>query len=416
GLSLGGHITEATEGDFFVRLGPRPRRPLDEVMDEVRERVERLVPGLEIELAKLMEDLIGDLTAVPQPIEVRVFSDDVALLRRLAPRVVERIAAVPGVVDAKDGIVLAGDALDIEVSRTAAALEGLSPEAVSRTLHALLTGEVTTEVQAGPKMIGLRTWLPEARRGDVAALAELRLSAPDGHTFPLKRVATIARVTGQPQINRADLKGMVAVTARISGRDMGSTVDDVIRALDRPGTLPEGVYYSLGGLYEQQRIAFRGLIAVFVGAVALVFVLILFLYESFRVAAAMLVTALLASAAVFIGLLQTGSELNITAIMGMTMVVGIVTEVSIFYWSEYRDLGHEGTPEERLVRAGQNRLRPILMTTIAAFLALLPLALGLGEGAAMLQPLAIAVLSGLAVQVVLVLFAFPLLLTMLRAL
>ena len=416
GLSLGGHITEANEGDFFVRLAPQPRRPLDEVMTEVRDRVERLVPGLEIELAKLMEDLIGDLTAVPQPIEIKVFSDDNELLGRLAPIVAERISTVPGVVDVKDGIVLAGDALDVEISRPKAALEGVDPDQVSQTLRSFLTGLVTTQVQRGPKMIGLRVWLPESRRRSVESLSELRLTAPDGHVFPLERIGKVTRVTGQPQIHRFDLEGMVAVTGRISDRDMGSTVKDVIHELDQPGLLPKGVYYTLGGLYEQQRIAFRGLMAVFAGAVALVFLLLLYLYESFRVAAAMMLTALVAIAAVFVGLWLTGTELNITAIMGMTMVIGIVTEVTIFYYSEYVELGSRGSARERIVRAGQNRLRPILMTTIAAFLALLPLALGLGEGAAMLQPLAIAILSGLSVQVFLVLFAFPLFLTMLRAL
>lgn len=415
GLSLGGAITEANEGDFFIRLAPQPRRSLDAVMVEVRDRVERLVPGLEIELAKLMEDLIGDLTAVPQPIEIKVFSDDNELLRRIAPKVVERISTVPGVVDVKDGIVFAGDALDIEVSRPRAALEGINPEEVSQTLRSFLTGLVTTQVQRGPKMIGLRVWLPQSRRQDVESLSRLLLTAPDGHMFPLSRIGKITRVTGQPQIHRFDLKGMIAVTARISDRDLGSTVKDVIQTLDKPGLFPKGVYYSLGGLYEQQRIAFRGLMAVFAAAVALVFILLLYLYESFRVAGAMMLTALIAISAVFIGLRLTGTELNITSIMGMTMVIGIVTEVTIFYYSEYLELGSRGARRERAVQAGQNRLRPILMTTIAAFLALLPLALGLGEGAAMLQPLAIAILSGLSVQVFLVLFAFPLFLTMLRA-
>ena len=410
GLQLGGGVTEANEGDFFVRLKPLPRRPIDAVMDDVRGRVEHAVPGLEIEMALLMEDLIGDLTAVPQPIEIKLFSDDAGLLGSVPAKVADALAKVPGVVDVKDGIVLAGDAMEIRVDREKAALEGFDPEAVTRLLSSALTGTVTTSVQRGPKMIGLRVWIPGADRDSARTLDLLRLRAPDGHLFPLKRIVTLTPVTGQPQITRDDLKQMVAVTGRISGRDMGSTIRDIKTILDQPNFLPAGMYYTLGGLYAQQQIAFRGLITVFVSAVLLVFVLLLFLYESFRVALAMMLTTLLALAAVFIGLWLTGTELNITAMMGMTMVIGIVTEVSIFYFSEYHDLPDAMDRNERLIAAGINRMRPIAMTTLAAILALLPLALGLGQGAAMQQPLAIAIISGLAVQLPLVLTVLPALL------
>jgi CzcA family heavy metal efflux pump len=410
GLQLGGGVTEANEGDFFVRLKPLPRRPLDEVMDDVRGKVEHSVPGLEIEMAQLMEDLIGDLTAVPQPIEIKLFSDDANFLREVPPKVAEAIGKVSGVVDVKDGIVLAGDAMEIRVNREKAALEGLDPDAVTRLLSDALAGTVTTEVQRGPKMVGVRVWIPNTDRDVARKLDTLRLRAPDGHLFPLKRVAQLTAVTGQPQITRDDLKRMVAVTGRISGRDMGSTIRDIKAILDQPNLLPAGMYYTLGGLYAEQQIAFRGLITVFVSAVLLVFVLLLFLYESFRVAVAMMLTTLLALAAVFIGLWLTGTELNITAMMGMTMVVGIVTEVSIFYFSEYHDLPEDTNWNERLVAAGINRMRPIAMTTLAAILALMPLALGLGQGAAMQQPLAIAIISGLMVQLPLVLTVLPALL------
>ena len=227
-------------------------------------------------------------------------------------------------------------------------------------------------------------------------------------------MAIIRAVTGQPEITRDNLKRMVAVTGRISGRDMGSTIQDVKSVLNRPGLLPRGIYYTLGGLYEQQQIAFHGLVIVFASAVVLVFVLLLFLYESFRVAIAMLLTTLLAVAAVFLGLWLTSTELNITAMMGMTLVIGIVTEVAIFYYSEYHDLPDATERHERFTLAGVHRMRPIAMTTIAAVLALLPLALGIGQGAAMQQPLAIAIISGLAVQLPLVLIVLPALLALFR--
>ncbi|MGB7930736.1 MAG: efflux RND transporter permease subunit, partial [Gammaproteobacteria bacterium] len=415
GLQLGGGLTEANSGDLFVRLKPLPRRPLEEVMTDVRRRVEHTVPGLQIETLQLMEDLIGDLTAVPQPIEVIIFSDDPGVLETTARAVAEGIKTVDGVEEVKSGIVLAGDALDIKVDRVKAALEGMEPEAITRQLNDALTGNVTTQIPRGPKLIGVRVWTARDVRATVPDLEKLLLRAPDGHLFPLKRVATLKSVTGQPEITREDLKRMVAVTARISGRDLGSTIRDVQTVLQRPGLIPAGATYRLGGLYEQQRIAFHGLLVVIIAAIALVFLLLLFLYENLRVAAAMLFTTLLVQAAVFMGLWLTHTELNITSIMGMTMVVGIATEVAIFYYSEYAGLSGEQAASQRLVVAGVNRMRAITMTTVAAILALLPLALGLGQGSAMQQPLAIAIIAGLIAQLPMVLVVLPTVLWLLRA-
>jgi CzcA family heavy metal efflux pump len=414
GTQLGGGVTEANEGDFFIRLKPPPRRAIGEVMDEVRGRVEHDVPGLEIELAQLMEDLIGDLTAVPQPVEIKVFSDDPQQLQALAEKIAEAIGKIAGVVDVRNGIKPAGDALEIHIDRVKAALEGVDPESITQSLTDYMAGNVTTEVQQGPKMVGVRVWTPRSQRKTDADIGHLLLRAPDGHTFPLARVVDMESVSGQPEITRENLKRMVAVTARIANRDLGSTIADVKAVLARPGLFPRGIYFELGGLYRQQQIAFRGLSGVLAAAAALVFLLLLFLYERFRVALSIMVGSLLALSAVFIGLWAAGLELNISAMMGMTMIVGIVTEVAIFYFSEYVDLAGEAGTDATLVEAGKNRMRPIAMTTFAAILTLAPLALGIGQGSAMQQPLAVAIISGLIVQLPLVLLVMPVLYTVLR--
>jgi multidrug efflux pump subunit AcrB len=377
-------------------------------MDRLRSQIQNRVPGLEIDMAQLMEDLIGDLTAVPQPIEIKLYGDNTTEMMKTAPRVADAIRKIEGVVDVRDGIVLAGDALKIQVDRAKAALEGIDPDQVTRQVEDYFSGVVTTQVQKGIRLIGIRVWVPQSLRHTEEQLARVMLQAPDGHHFPLSRIARVTTVTGQPQITRDNLKRMVAVSGRISGRDLGSTLADVRAVLEQQGLIPRDMYYELGGLYKQQQIAFRGLIAVMIAAVCLVFLLLLFLYERFRVALSILAMPLLAGSAVFIGLWATGTELNITAMMGMTMIVGIVTEVAIFYFSEYQDLLHKGVlPGDALVEAGVNRIRPITMTTLAAILALLPLALSLGQGAALQQPLAIAIISGLMVQLPLVLIAMP---------
>ncbi len=407
GAQLGGGLTEANSSDFFIRLKPLPRRPINEVMDELRSEVERTVPGVKVELAQLMEDLIGDLTAVPQPVEIKLYSDDLSQLRSLAPRVASAINRIRGVVDVHSGIVLAGDALEIHVDRTKAALEGVDPEAVTRMLDDYLTGAVTTQVQEGIKMVGVRVWIPPDLHATETEIGRLLLRAPDGHLFPLQRVANITTASGQPEITSENLKPMVAVTGRITGRDLGSTIQEVRRLLASPGLIPQGVYFELGGMYKQQQIAFRGLIAVFIAALALVFLLLLFLYERFRIVLAIMALPLLSLSAVFIGLWLTGTELNISAMMGMTMIVGIVTEVAVFYFSEYSDLMQTMDMLPALIEAGKNRMRPIVMTTFVAILTLLPLALAIGQGSAMQQPLAIAIISGLLVQVPLALVVLP---------
>lgn len=410
GLQLGGGLTEANSGDFFVRLKGFPRPPIEDVMNTIRGEIETKVPGVEVEMALLMEDIIGDLTAVPQPVEIKLYSNTPAELLTVAPRVAKAIAAINGVVDVKDGIVLAGDAINIIVDRDKAALEGIDPELVTQQLNAWFTGLVTTQVQKDIKLIGVRVWVPETARDRSNAIDKIWLRAPDGHRFPLKRIARVSLEVGQPQITRDNLKRMAAVTARISGRDLGSTIRDVKQVLAKADLLPADMYYELGGLYKQQQIAFHGLIAVFIAALALVFLLLLFLYEEFAAAISIMVSPLLAMGAVFIGLWMTGIELNITAMMGMTMIVGIVTEVSIFYFSEYHELLRQNKDKQTaLVEAGSNRLRPIAMTTFAAILALLPLALAIGQGSAMQQPLAVAIISGLLVQIPLVLLVMPVL-------
>ena len=407
GAQLGGGITEANFGDFFVRLKDFPRPGIETVMDQVRNEIKSKVPGLDIDLSQLMEDMIGDLTAVPQPVEIKLYSDDPKVLGDLAPKVAEAIGKVQGVVDVFDGVVPAGDALDINVDPRRATLVGLDAGAISQQVQGYVEGNVATKVPGDLKFTGIRVWAAPGMRERTDQLSELPIRTPDGHIFPLKRFASIEPVTGEPEIDREDLKRMVAITARISGRDLGSTIADIKQQLAKDKLLPKAVDMELGGQYAQQQIAFKGLLAVFAAAVALIFVLLLLLYESFRITLAIMTAPLLAVGAVFIGLWLTGIEINITSMMGMTMIVGIVTEVAIFYFSEFVDLKDEHSLEDALINAGLNRMRPIALTTLTAILALLPLALDIGQGSAMQQPLAVSIIAGLVVQLPLVLIVMP---------
>jgi len=404
GAQLGGALTEPNVGDFFIRLKRPPRRDIETIMNEVRDRVEAQVPGVTVETAQLIEDLIGDLTSVPQPIEVKLYDEDAATLSATAAQVAKQMGGVAGLAEVRDGEVVAGDALNIKIDLARAALEGIAPAEASSQLGAMLGGAVATQVQSGPILTDVRVWIPADERGRVADIAALPLRAADGHIFELSRIASVRVLTGQAEIEHEGSRRMIPVTARVEGSSLGGAAKAVERLLSQPGALPSGVTFEMGGLYAQQQSAFRGLATVFVAAVGIVTVLLLLLYENFRTVGAIIAMPLMAAFAVAIGLLITGVELNIMALMGMTMVIGIVTEVAIFYFTEYDNLLAEGmAPERALIDAGVNRLRPIAMTTVAAILALTPLALG----ASMQKPLAIAIIAGLIAQGPLVLLVMP---------
>jgi CzcA family heavy metal efflux pump len=409
GTGLGGDLGEPHHGDFFVRLKANHSRSTPDVMSYVRTQVETYVPGVQVELAQLMEDLIGDLTAVPQPIEIKLYATDPAALNPQARKVAAAIGKIDGVVEVKDGVVLAGDGIDVKVDPVRAAFEGMTPEEVTIAAHTALTGAIATELPQTSKVLDVRVRLANALTLRQSELSELPIRAPDGHLFPLQRVATLTPVSGQPEISRDDLQPMVAVTARIENRGIGAAVADVEKVLRSPGMLAPGTRYQLAGLFAQQQIAFIGLAKVFVAALVAELVLLLALYEQFWLAIIIIGTSLLSTTGVFTILWLTGVELNITALMGMTMIVGIATEMSIFYVSEYTELRHTLPPRRALREASRNRLRPITMTSLAAILTLLPLAFAIGQGSAIQQPLALAIIAGLVIQYPMVLLATPVL-------
>lgn len=404
GLQLGAGLTEANEGDFFIKLKGMPRRAIDEVMSDLRERIQAEVPGLRVETAQLMEDLVGDLIASPKPIEVKVFGADDVTLRRVADNIAKQIEKDAGVVEVVNGVTIAGDALEIHVDGVRAAVEGLDAQGVTDQVANLLEGKVATTVQRGEKLLGVRIWTGEDARARLEQVKTLRIRTASGQIIPLSRVAEVAVVQGQPQIARDNLRQMVAVTGRLEGVSLGTAMTEVKQTVAQI-SLPRGVYVEYGGLYNEQQSSMKQLAMIFVAAVLLVAVLLCYLYESWAIVGAIIVTSLLSAVGVFVGLWVTGTELNLASMMGLTMIIGIVTEIAIFYFAELEN--NTEVSNNHLIEAGRLRLRPILMTSIIAILALSPLALRIGAGSAMQQPLAIAIISGLLFGVPLVLLVMP---------
>jgi len=413
GAGLGGDLNEAYQGDFFIRLTAPSKRPtIWKVMDQINDEVSTRVPGINIDTHQLMSDMIGDMVGRPQPVVISLSAKDPAVLGAVASKVAEAISKVPGIEPASvnNGVVPAGDALEIHVNTAAAAMEGLTATDVASQVNSYLYGSVATEYLGTVQDVGVRLWLdPPERRIYRDELGNLPIRSPDGRILRLATVARVQFVAGQPELTRENLAQIVPVTAEISGsRDLGSTISDVKKVLDRPGMLPSGVYYTLGGQYRQQQQAVRGMIRVFAAALIAEFILLLFLYERFWLPIIIMVSSLISTGAVFLGLWLTGVELNITAMMGMVMIIGISTEMAIFLISEYQELEKTLPPRQALYEAARNRLRPITMSTLAMILALLPLAAAIsGSGDQMLQPLAISIIAGALVQLPLVLLAMP---------
>jgi multidrug efflux pump subunit AcrB len=319
---------------------------------------------------------------------------------------------VPGIEPSSvnNGVVPAGDALEIHVDPAAAAMEGLTAADVASQVNQYLYGSVVTQYLGTVQDVGVRLWLdPPQRKIYRDALGNLPIRSANGKVLRLATVARVSFVAGQPQLTRDNLAQVAAVTAELTGsHDLGSTIAAVQRTLAAPGLLPQGVYYTLGGQYQQQQQAVHGMIRVFAAALVAELILLLFLYESFWLPVIIIASSLISTGAVFIGLWLTGVELNITAMMGMVMIIGISTEMAIFLISEYQELLKTIPPRQALQEAALNRLRPITMSTLAMILALVPLGAAIsGSGDQMLQPLAIAIIAGALVQLPLVLLAMP---------
>jgi multidrug efflux pump subunit AcrB len=413
GAGLGGDLKESYQGDFFVRLVDPSKRPsIWSVMDHLDNKITSQVPGIKFDVHELLDDMIGDMVGRRQPVVIQLTAKDPDVLDGVAVKVADAISKVPGVQPASvnNGVIPAGNALEIQVDAVAAAAQGMTPADVQGQLYHHLSGAVVTRYLGNVQDAGVRLWL-EPQRGKIYRdqLGALIIRSPNGRTFPLSSVAKTEFVSGQPEITRENLAQMVAVTAEIDGaHDLGSTIAAVQKVLHDPGILPPGVYYTIGGAYKQQQIAAHGMVKVFAAAAVAEFILMLFLYNRFWLPLIIIASAVLSSSAVFVGLWITGTELNITAMMGMVMIIGIATEMAIFFASEYQELEKTMPSRDALHAAALNRLRPIVMSTLAMILALMPLGAAIsGSGDQMLQPLAIVIIAGILVQLPLVLLAMP---------
>ena len=408
GLQLGLSITEPNTGDFLVKLKQTRSRTTEEVTSDLRQRIESSQPALKVEFVGILSDLIGDLTSSPAPIEIRIFSEEKATLQQTASAIEESIKKVPGVVDTNSGIVVSGPALTFSVNEQLASRFGASPNDIANMVTTALTGDSSSAILEKGRLITVRVVLPPSARESLDTLKALPMRSPTGQIFRLDQVADVEYDPGQTEIERDGLRQSVAVTARISGTDLGTTISRIQAQLSKDVKLPAGMTLEYGGLYQEQQSSFRELVFALVFAVALVFLVLLIEFRSFAHPIAILTGAILALGGVLVGLLVTKSTLNVVSLMGMIMVIGIVAKNGILMLDAVEGHLAEGDSlQDALVLSGKRRIRPVLMTSLAAILGMLPLALAIGAGSELLQPLAIAVIGGLTIALLFSLVVTP---------
>lgn len=414
GTELGFAITEANRGDFAIMLKSSRKRNIDDIMDAVRDRIKVDAPGVDVDFVQVLQDLLGDLSGAPAPIEVKLVGENQAQINALATDVAAKMEKLKGVVDVKTGIVESGPELVAQIEPAKAGRAGLTPDLVATQANAAMFGDVVTQILSGDRQIGVRVRYLEAYRSDLAQMSALPIRSPAGFNIPLAALGRIESVPGTTEIHREDQRRLVSVTARLSARDLGSVIRDV-QDMMRGITLPANVTYVLGGQFQSQTESFRSLMIVLFLAILLVYSVMLFQFGSFTAPTAILLVMPLSLFGVTLALTLTGTLLNVSSFMGAIMLVGIMGENSILLFDQARKVEATGAPlEEAILLAGRVRLRPILMTAITAILTLLPLALGLGAGAEMQKPLAIAVIGGLSFSTLFTLLLAPLLYVSMR--
>ncbi len=408
GTQLGFFLTEPNSGDYTIKLNKNRNRKIEEVISEVRSKIEGSLPALRVDFGQLMADVIGDLANNPLPIEIKLFGEDQALVQNVAKQVKIKIETVHGVVDAFSGIVISGPSFLIHIDERKAGLAGFSPGEVSENLQLIQSGRADSHVQIGEKLIPIRVRYPDAYRKNMDKLKSLVLLNTAAIPIPLSRIATFEVVPGQAELRRNGLRPFVAVTARIEGRDLGSTIAEIQALLKRELHLPPGMSIEYGGLYETQQESFLGLMWVALVAVLLVFAVLLIEFREFAVPVSILIINAMSLFGVVAALWITGVSFNVSSFVGLIMIIGIVAENAVFLMHYVHINQQRGmTLDDALVQAVKVRTRPILMTMLAAVSALLPLSLGLGAGSQMQQPLAIAVIGGFATSSFLLLFGLP---------
>ena len=407
GTQMGFFITEPNTGDYLIQLKTKRERSTEEVINEIRVKIEATQPALRVDFGQVIGDMLGDLMSSVQPVEVKIFGDDKDKLHELSRQIGEVVSNVKGTADVFDGIVIAGPSVSIEPDYSRLAQFGITAVNLQYQLQTSLEGNITGSIFEKEQVNNIRILYPGSRKLSVADLNRLPIFLPNGKLKPITELASVKINAGDAEIERQNLQSMGVITARLENRDLGSVIKDIQSAIQTGITLPKGYHIEYGGAYAEQQQSFKELLMILITSSLLVFGVILFLFKDFKIAFAILLIAVLGISGSYIALYLTHTALNVGSYTGLIMIVGIIGENAIFTFLQFKESLHEKTVDESIIYAISTRLRPKLMTALGAIIALLPLALGIGTGAQLHQPLAIAVIGGFIIALPLLLIVLP---------
>lgn len=408
GTEMGFFITEPNRGDYLIQLKKQRNKTTEEVISDIRKQIEATQPALRIDFGQVIGDMLGDLMTSVQPIEVKIFGDDQTKLQALSKQVASLVSKVDGTADVFDGIVIAGPSINVEPNNIMLAQYGITPSNLQYQLQTSLEGNVVGTVYDRQQFSGVRMVYPGSRTLSVNDINNTMIFLPDGKLKPIGQLANVQINKGDAEIQREDLQSMGVVSARLEGRDLGSVIHDIQKEISNKVPLPKGYAITYGGSYAEQQQSFKELLIILITASLLVFGVILFLFKHFRVAFTILIIALLGISGSYLGLYLTNTPLNVGSYTGLIMIVGIIGENAIFTFLQFRESWKiSKNVDEAIIYSISTRLRPKLMTALGAIIALSPIAFGIGTGAQLHQPLAIAVIGGFIIALPLLLIVLP---------
>jgi CzcA family heavy metal efflux pump len=410
GAQMGFFITEPNNGDYLIQLKDDRKRSTVEVIDDIRKRIEATQPALEIDFGQVIGDMLGDLMASVQPIEIKIFGTDLNRLNELAKQVTGEVENIEGIEDVFDGIIIAGPSIEVIPDQQKLSQYNISPTSFQYQIQTMVEGNIIGNILEKEQLTDIRLIYPNSTQNSLENIKDRFVFLPDGKLKSLKTLASFSLKEGVAEINRDNLKSVSIVTARLNNRDLGSAIKEIQKIIGSKVFLPQGYHIEYGGEYADQQKSFNELLMILILSSLLVFALMLFLFKDFKAACSILFIAVLGISGSLIALFITNTPLNVGSYTGLIMIVGIIGENAIFTFQQFTTNREKGSVDDSLVYAISTRLRPKLMTALGAIIALMPLAVGAGSGAQMHQPLAIAVIGGFVIALPLLLIIFPTLL------
>lgn len=431
GMRMAFRTVPPNYGDYLIQLKTDRSKTTEEVISELRRKIAASVPVMDVSFGQRIADLLGDLMSTSEPIEIKLFGDDYNILQQKAEEAENILEQIPGLADINNGLITAGPSLvfipdqeklslykvalaDFQKQLTAytggipLGLNAADQPTPSPAQAAMTGGLQIGQLQDGEQMRRILLRFTDFDKNDVAKLKKQLIFLPDGTTRPLSFFSKINVVPGEIEQRREDLKSVIVLAARLDNRDLGSAVSEIQKQFKEKLALPQGYRVEYGGSYAEQQKSFSELLLILAMASLFVFAVMMFLFKDWALSLIVLFISIMGISGCILALFLVGIPLNVSSYTGIIMIVGIIAENGIFTVNQFKlNRLESGEIHQSIKYAIALRIRPNLMTALGAILALMPLALGIGLGAQMQQPLAVAVIGGFIVGLPLLLVVLP---------